>query len=507
MPSYQLALQGLRKQSALEVSQLSSIGNVAKEFRPFPGAQAKAFEEFKSVLNLESSAVGIWHCGGRGAGKSALLGGCAAYVSENYPNKKGMVLANVYDQLRDSTVPKLLKTWDELGVVYFVGKGGKLSPPDGETIEERARQILNAKGVYLGSNKMYLIVASAERFTSRTSKSQETGRGAEIDIILGDELTYADGSVIENFLGSLGRTQSSTAIIMMAGTPNRNNPYNWAYNYFTDPDRSEGKKKLYRKFLGSSRENPLIPESWFEMMRGTLTPELYQIEVEGQDVMVAVGRIATYFDRNKHVYPIEYDPKLPIILGFDFNINPAVAVIAQHKEGKLLFLDEVYLKNADTFKSASESVVRLNTMRHKLGADVSLYGDATGRNATANSRSTNWEIVQDILGKYFTVSPCYGFSNPPIVNRCLRFNAAFYHDKIGIDPKCKMLIKDNEAVTWDKSQKDIDKKSDPLLTHLFDAASYMAHDILPFNENSGVFGSSSYVSGSAAIGERKRLFG
>jgi hypothetical protein len=58
-------------------------------------------------------------------------------------------------------------------------------------------------------------------------------------------------------------------------------------------------------------------------------------------------------------------------------------------------------------------------------------------------------------------------------------NQCFQKKLIYVHPGCKNFIKDLEQVTWDDNN-GINKKSNPQLSHLSDAAGYLIHAVYPF---------------------------
>jgi hypothetical protein len=67
------------------------------------------------------------------------------------------------------------------------------------------------------------------------------------------------------------------------------------------------------------------------------------------------GRVYYAFDRNKHVGDYPFNPKLPIWIGQDFNIDPMSSVIMQPQpNGEVWIVDECVLHGSNTQETADE---------------------------------------------------------------------------------------------------------------------------------------------------------
>src|SRR5690606_17285782 len=74
--------------------------------------------------------------------------------------------------------------------------------------------------------------------------------------------------------------------------------------------------------------SPFVPEAEVEQARRDLDPRTFRQELMATSETLS-GRVYYPFDRRKHVGKFEFNPKLPIWVGQDFNINPMSAAIMQ----------------------------------------------------------------------------------------------------------------------------------------------------------------------------------
>lgn len=409
----------------------------------------------------------ILYLGGFGTGKS-YAGAAFCYATSVAYSTRGIVLANDYEQLRRSTVYKLVEFCEVHNIPFSPRKA---------TIEESSIAIArNSK--YMIVNDTWLDIVTAQSFLDQTSKSKVSGMGAEYGFAWFDEGLFSDVSVPSAVITRL-RCKNAPNLLLITSTVNWNQPLNWGYEWFADENRSADQIAKFDMVVGTTDENYHNPDSYYEDLRATRTPELFAVQVLAQFQDITTGKIAYYFNREKHVQSIKYNPNYPICASFDFNVNPAVAVLFQVYDNKIYFLKEVYQVNSDTFRSSREVLQKIEGLGVPTGTALMLYGDATGNNRTANSTSSNWQIVVNTLSQQYSVNKKFGASNPPVIDRCHSFNFAFYKDALVIDPICKMLIKDITSVAWNEAGNDIDKKADPMISHLFDAASYPVHNLMP----------------------------
>jgi hypothetical protein len=113
---------------------------------------------------------------------------------------------------------------------------------------------------------------------------------------------------------------------------------------------------------------------------------------------------------------------------------------------------------------------------------VYVYGDASSQARHTAADKTDWEIVNECLGRmrYMEKHDRVPRQNPTVKARVNAVNALLCNFKkerrLLIDPRCKELIKDFERVTWavdgHSNVLPTINKSDPTRTHMSDALGY-----------------------------------
>ena len=448
---------------------VSHVSELVGQITLNPGAQHELLHDLLPLdaidRNIPQSV--LWYKSGIGSGKS--FAGAAWSCSRALidPEARGLITANDYGQLETSTLVALAEFCDKYRV--------PLSPL-GASPDETAKRIASNRACKIGN--AYALVLSADKFTARTKDSQEAGRGLQVRWCWADEYAYAKGSALDTILGRIGRGNGSIpGTILITSSINKNDPYNWAWQRFDDPDRTPEAVATYRSITGTTLENIHLPPDFVTRLRAGYTDELFQVEVMSEYAAIVAGRIFKYFSRDRHCIPTAVNPDHPIHVSFDFNHSPAVALAAQFIEGELWIIREWYLTDSNTFESSAAVAEWVAATGTRFPIEV--HGDASGAQHTANSRSSNWDIVFESFRRV-RLKPhrCFKAANPPVQGTINSCNAALMSNLIAIHPDCRELVKDFEALKFDRAG-GIDK-SDPTRSHLADAFRYIVQDLLPF---------------------------
>jgi hypothetical protein len=413
---------------------------------------------------------------GIGAGKSHAGAVWLCAKALLYPKAKGLVCSNTFGQLSRATLQTLVRVCREFNIPL---------EPYAASVEDQALKIANCQRCYIGKERTFIYVLSMSSFMGKT----ESARGLEIRFFWGDELAYSSESAFNVLIGRLGRGEcpelKGQGIISTSP-----NSYNWIWERFADPNRSPEMQNLYKMVQCSTRENlEHLGEDYIQSLEINYSDELFKQELEGQFVQSAVGLVYKSFDRRIHCLRdedaeiLEYDPNLPLLLTFDFNYSPAICLAAQQRQGEIHFCKEWFILDSDIWE-LTESVTDWIIDNGSPPA-IQIFGDATGRARSANSRLSSWDIVTEQLKPITKFRPPgyltkkFAKSNPYVINRIHSVNLLFKQNRCFVDfVECPNLIKDFEQVTYD-GNKDI-AKDNPLLSHLSDAAGYLIHSIYPF---------------------------
>ena len=197
------------------------------------------------------------------------------------------------------------------------------------------------------------------------------------------------------------------------------------------------------------------------------------------------GRAYYTFDEASHLVTCDYDPGRPLIFCFDFNVSPGVAVVVQEQipggrsgEGISQVIGEVYIPNNSNTPAVCRKLIE-DWGTHPT--DVLCYGDATGgARSTSAVAGSDWDLIKAELRPVFGSRLKFRVDrgNPRERARVNAMNARLktadgtIHMHLD-QSKAPNVVKDLEGVrVLSGGAGEIDKKSDPKLTHLSDALGY-----------------------------------
>ena len=213
----------------------------------------------------------------------------------------------------------------------------------------------------------------------------------------------------------------------------------------------------------------------------------YQQEYEGSFINFT-GRAYYSFDRAVNCRACDYDPKLDLVLCFDFNVDPGTATIIQEINGLTCVIDEVYIpRNSNTYRVCDKI---LSKYAGHPGL-VYVFGDATGgARGSAKVAGSDWDLVRSKLSPVFLDRLTYmiGASNPgervrvnAVNSRCKTVDGNIH---LFVDPvHCPKTVEDFEGVILlEGGSGEIDKGADRTKTHLTDGLGYYIANRFPIRK-------------------------
>jgi phage terminase large subunit-like protein len=205
-----------------------------------------------------------------------------------------------------------------------------------------------------------------------------------------------------------------------------------------------------------------------------------RIRLNGEWVAEAAGtRAYPAFSSGIHVRPQPGAVRhLPLGWTWDFNVEPMVSLVFQHRQGRFYVLRELMLDQG----SVAEMVELFLQAYPTHGAEVWIYGDATGKARTHQTAKSDWTLILEAMRRYpVPVRLKVPEANPAVVDRLNALNRGLRDEeggaRIEVDPTCRELIKDLEGVLADPRGAGIKKsymRGDPYArrTHASDALGY-----------------------------------
>lgn len=236
-----------------------------------------------------------------------------------------------------------------------------------------------------------------------------------------------------------------------------------ADNHLKDPDNWSFHKM-------PTITNPYIDPQEIEDARKTMAPIVFAQEYLADFTDKASDKLFLYgFNKEKHVpqTPFSYDTKYPLIISFDFNVNPMTAVVAQHDTHYrwIRVIGEYRKENSDVYELCDAIKKDYNP---KL---LLVTGDAAGWNRSASNRGhkSMFDIIQQELRLNWSQikTPKGKPANYVTEKRNLANALLINHPDITFS-NCPWLIEDIENVEADDNNHMV-KSKDASLSHLTDA--------------------------------------
>ena len=248
----------------------------------------------------------------------------------------------------------------------------------------------------------------------------------------------------------------------------------------------------------------ILPPEEIESARRTLDQLVFEQEYEASFVNFE-GRAYYPFIEGAHTAKLKYDPRQPLILCFDFNVEPGVCAIVQeqvlpkqyehHAQTGAVLLDkpitgtgvigEVHIPRNSNTPAVCRAILANKdgapSIWSKHPGSVRCYGDATGgARGTAKVEGSDWELIEKELRSTFKdrLSFRVKAANPSERARINAVNSRLKSTtgdiRLIVDgAAAPNVVKDFEGVTLLKGGSgEIDKKASPKLTHVSDAIGY-----------------------------------
>lgn len=307
------------------------------------------------------------------------------------------------------------------------------------------------------------------RFACKSVEHPDRLRGRGPRKIIADEYQdWRDGQRTweEVLLPSLLTSHGSA---LMTGTPKS---FNHLYDaYLKGQTGVEGWASW--QFLTS--DAPHIDRTFLAQMKAEMDPRAYRQEFEASFEALA-GRAYYAFNRKIHAaQSVRIDPAAPMCITFDFNINPATAVLGQGFGPNVRVWREVFVTHAGG-EATRAAAMAAKFHLHQAGwtGPVRIYGDPAGKAAKTTGPSDHAVLREVFPGATWCISSHAPHQRDRVAAVNARCETMDGQHHFHVDPSCVHLIADLEQVIFEDNG-DLDKKSNPILTHVSDALGYWIH--------------------------------
>jgi hypothetical protein len=323
----------------------------------------------------------------------------------------------------------------------------------------------------INETRMTIRLINGSRIELKGADNPDSLRGVGINFLVLDEAQDMKPDVWETVLRP---TLASTGgQVIFIGTPKS---FNWLYDLYQLGQRGDtyvdekGKVVInqWKSWQFPTIMSPFIPRSEIEHARREMDPKSFKQEFEASFETMS-GRVYYAFDRKVHVGDYTFNPKLPIIIGQDFNIDPMSSVVMQIQDnGDIWVVDEAILYGSNTQETADEIARRYYRQMNQ----ITFYPDPAGNNRSHARGESDLDILRDAGFKRIVFRRKHPLVSDRVnsVNRLLM--SADGAVRLKFDRKCKKTIEAMEQTIYKPGTRDVDKSMG--VEHPADALGYFA---------------------------------
>lgn len=460
---------------------------------------------------------------GVGSGKTFLDGTISRGLIAKFPEVRGFIAANTYDQLNTSTLFRIREYWASTGMTEWSKEN-----PSGTYVSGREppqawvkckRNFDRFNNIISFCNGALIFTGSLDNAVMHSGKEfgwailDETKDSKEEDVkeIILSRLRQPGMFLVDGKIERKGTIEQQWNPMYISTSPAKTD---WLTTWFelekyideistkiysdkTFFEKEFGEKKVVISSTYHNVHN--VGVNYINNILANNTEERGKALIYANPFAITGGEFYSSFNRLKHVQKIEYDPQLPIHISFDQNTVPYNSASIWQIKGLnniwyISCVDEVALQNPrNSTEEVCESIIE------KYGKNIAktgfyYYGDASGKARSTMNKDFkhHYEIVAFKLRRFLlNNSDRTTTHNPSIVKRRDFVNLIF-EDKlpirITINETCKYLIGDlmylkqaidgtkdkhivNDKETGEKYQKygHLSDGMDYILTELFKA--------------------------------------
>jgi hypothetical protein len=321
----------------------------------------------------------------------------------------------------------------------------------------------------VNETRMSIRLINGSRIELKGADKPDTLRGVGLHLVVIDEAQDIDPDTwIKVLRPTLTSTRGDAIII---GTPKA---FNWLYDVYMLGQRGDtfldkkGRRRVndWKSWQFPTITSPFIPKEEIETARHDMDEKSFRQEFEASFETMA-GRVYYAFDRKIHVGEFRFNPKLPIWVGQDFNIDPMSSVIMQPQpNGEVWVVDEIVLFGSNTEETTEELARRY----HRHLAQTVVYPDPAGQNRGHSRGESDLDILREAGFRRLK----YRRKHPKVADRVNAVNRMFKSAdgavRMRVDSRCKHTITALEQTIYKAGTREVDKSAG--LEHAADALGY-----------------------------------
>jgi len=363
--------------------------------------------------------------GAAGGGKSFVSLAILIMLAKIFPGSKSHVVRESLPTLKRTTIPSFFKLCPKKFIKNYNQSDQVVTFTNGSTLSFFPENYVQDKNLtrFDGLETNFFLIEEGQECQEKTFEKCKLRAGRHI---------------------IPGLEHQPKPMILVTCNPSQN----WTKKVFHEPAKNGTLGDQYFYLQSLMKDNPSLTEEYLEGLEN-IDEVTRAIFVDGDWDVVDVGRPYAYsFRKNKHVRPdLQINKNEPIILSFDFNVDPITCIAGQSYGNTIRILKEFRLTNSDIFQLCQH-------VRSTFGDQFFIItGDASGQNRSAmTSGALNYyRIIQkelDLPKSAFKV-PTF---NPGAKNARVLMNSVLErHGDFLIDASCLWTINDLQFVEVDEA--------------------------------------------------------
>lgn len=290
----------------------------------------------------------------------------------------------------------------------------------------------------------------------------DTLRGVGLNFVVLDEAQDMKPDVWKK---AIRPTLSSTGgHALITGTPKG---FNLLYELYKLGQRKDYEASgIWKSWQFATSESPFVPLEEIEQARRDLDPKSFRQEYEASFETMS-GRVYYPFQRATHTGEYPFNPKLPIWVGQDFNIDPMSSVIMQPQaNGDVWVVDEIIMNGSST----AEVCEAIDRKYFRYQRQIVIYPDASSGHRQHARGESDLDIFRERGFERIRVKK----ANPPISDRVNAVNSMLLTGdgrmRLKVNGSCRETIRALEQTIYKPGGRDIDKAAG--VEHPADAIGY-----------------------------------
>ena len=430
--------------------------------------------------------------GGVATGKTFTGSHFSITMIQEFPHMTGFIGANTYDQLSQATLREFFYWLEEYGYEFVIDR----RPPIAWGYNRTLKQYNNT--CHVRNPK----TGNVTLLFTRVLSDENPLRGIEFSWYWLDETRDTPEITHDVVLSRMRETPNFMKGIITTTTAGED----WSYKRFVLGKEGYTYGSMHVR-TEESLKLGIISQKYYETMRRSYSPLMAQQELDAMHVNVGGGKAYYAADeRNRRrlapwgdAYPAR---ERPLVVGCDFNFNPAPCVwmVGQvgpglwSPDGKIFYGDCIHWFGEISLNESSSVDMSLKLVSQFPGFFYQIFGDVSGGvGTTSNAGETDYNQIGNTLSDIGVPHSIDYFSgdtkaNPKVRSRVENMNSRFRNSMGEVrqtyDPvNCPLFDGDVKMVGWkptvNAGRGKLDDGGDCQRTHASDGAGYAVYKLFP----------------------------